>query len=152
MFSYRVSCILVFLQGQLSTCSENKDPFVCLCLVICSHVHYYFYSSHATYTKMCRLLLIDKILVPSHYIRAYIYMMSQHSKSLWCHRYLCDIIMSIVCCWCCHGTIGGSVTSSCPLFAAGVVMTPLLMSLTTTKCSWQQMANPSIVGICNAIS
>ncbi len=31
-------------------------------------------------------------------------------------------------------------------------MIPLLMSLTTTKCTWQQIADPCIVGICTAIS
>ncbi len=70
-------------------------------------------------------------MVPSHHIRAY----------LWCHNIPnhCDVI-------------GSSVTSSCPLFAAGIVMTPLLTSLTTTKCLWQQMADPCIVEICMAIS
>ncbi len=76
--------------------------------------HYFFYSSHTTYTKMCRLLLIDKMFVPSHHIRTYV----------WCHN-----IPN-------HGDVTGSfVTSSCTSFAAGVVMTPLLTSL-TTKCSW----------------
>ncbi len=92
---------------------------------------YFFYSSHTTYSKICRLLLIHKMLVPSHNIRAY----------LWCHNIPnhCDVTSSYV-------------TSSYPLFAAGVVMTPLLTSLTTTKYSWQQMADPCIVGICTAIS
>ncbi len=66
-------------------------------IVICSHVHY-FYSSHTTYIKMCRLLLYHKMVVLLHHIRAY----------LWCHTIPnhCDvIIMSIVCCWCCHDTI-----------------------------------------------
>ncbi len=98
--------------------------------VICSHVHYFLYSSHTTYTKMCTLLLIDKMLMPSHHIRAY----------LWCHNISNH-----------YDVIDSSVTSSCPLFAAGVVMTPLLMSLTTTKCSWQQIADPCIVGICTTI-
>ncbi len=91
----------------------------------------YFYSSHTTCTKMCRLLHIHDILVSSHHISVY----------LWCHNIPnhCDVT-------------GSSVTSSCPLFVAGVVMTPLLTSLTTTKCSWQQMADPCIVGICTTIS
>ncbi len=68
----------------------------------------FFYISHTTYTKMCRLLLIHKMVVPSHHIRAY----------LWCHNIPnhCDVTYS-------------TVTSLCPLFAAGVVMTPLLTSL-----------------------
>ncbi len=91
----------------------------------------FFYSSHTTYTKMCRLLLIHKLLVPSHHIREY----------LACHNIPnhCDVT-------------GSSVTSPCPLFAGGVVMTPLLTLLTKTKCSWQQMADPCIVGICTTIS
>ncbi len=40
-------------------------------IVICSDVHY-FYSSHTTYTEMRKILLIDKMLVPSHHIRAYL--------------------------------------------------------------------------------
>ncbi len=89
------------------------------------------YGRHTTYTNMCRLLLIHKMLVLSHHVRAY----------LWYHNIPnhCDIM-------------GSSVTWSCPLFAADVVMTPLLMSLTTTKCSQQQMADPCIVGIFTAIS
>ncbi len=89
------------------------------------------YSNNTTYTKMCRLLLIHKIVVPSHHIRAY----------LWCHTISnhCDVK-------------GSSVTSSCPLFAVGVIITALLMSLTTTKCSWQHMADPCIVGIWITIS
>ncbi len=91
-----------------------------------SAILFFFYSSHTTYTKMCRLLLIHKLLVSYHNIFGH-------------HPNHCDITSS-------------SVTSSCPLFAAGVVMTPLLMSLTTTKCSWQQMEITSIVGICTGIS
>ncbi len=84
--------------------------------VICSHVHYFFYSSHTTYKKLYRLLLIDKHLVPSHHIRTY----------LWCHNIPNH-----------YDVTGRPVTSSCPLFAAGVVMTTLLTSLTTTK--WYPM-------------
>ncbi len=73
---------------------------------------------------MCRLLLIDNILVLSHHITAFL-----------CHNIPnhCDVT-------------GSSVTSSFPLFIVGVVVTQLLTSLTTTKCSWQHMADPCIVG------
>ncbi len=94
-------------------------------IVIYTHVHYFFYSSHITYTKMCRLLIIHNNVVPSYHIRVY----------LWCHN-----IPN-------HSDVtGSSVTSSCQLFAASVVMTPLLTSPTTTKRTWQQMADPWIVG------
>ncbi len=65
-----------------------------------------------TYTKMCRLLLIHKMLVSSYHIRAH----------LWCHNIPnhCDVTSS-------------SVTSSCPLFAAGVVMTPFIVDVTNNK-------------------
>ncbi len=94
-----------------------------MCTIFC-------YSNHTTYTKMCRCLLIHKMLVPSHYIRAY----------LWCHNIPnhCDVT-------------GSSMTSSYPLFVADVVMTSLLTSITTTKCSWQWMTDPCIVGICTSI-
>ncbi len=63
---------------------------------------------------MCRLLLIHKMLVPSHHIWAHLLRHNIPNH--------CDVI-------------GSSVTSLCPLFDAGVVMTPVLMSLTTTKGS-----------------
>ncbi len=58
----------------------------------------FFYSSHTTYTKMCRLLLIHKMVVPSHHIR-HIYdattfqtiVMSQ--VALWHHHVHCLLLL-----------------------------------------------------------
>ncbi len=66
----------------------------------------YFYTCHTTYTKMCRLLLIHKTLVPSHHI-GHIYdvttfqtiVMSQ--VALWHHHVHCLLLLlSWHHCWC----------------------------------------------------
>ncbi len=84
----------------------------------------FFYSSHTTHTKMCRLLLIHKMVVPSHHIRAY----------LWCHN-----IPN-------HCDFTGSTVTSCPLFDAGVVMTPLLTSLQQQNAHGNRWQIPALWG------
>ncbi len=73
---------------------------------------------------MCRSLLIHKMVVPSHHIRAYL-----------CHNIPnhCDVT-------------GSTVTSSCPLFAADVVMTPLLTSLQQQNAHGNRWQIPALWG------
>ncbi len=94
------------------------------------HVLVFFYSSCTTYTKMYRLSHIVNISVTWHHIRIYLWChyIPDHSdvtgSSLWHHVDL----------WCCHDIIAN-----------------VSQSLTTTKGSLQQIADPCIMGICTTI-
>ncbi len=66
----------------------------------CNNCALFIYRSHTTYTKMCRLLLIDKTCWCHHTILWHIYDVTTFQSIVMSQSYL-----SNVCCWCCHDTI-----------------------------------------------